>query len=152
MLLDLTHLQLVKDSFVDETLQEQFSDLLFEVGLTTAAAPTSAVPVSEHKSYVAPQAAYQVLRYMVRVWDYNMRQRGRLWRSTPVVVYHGAALFLRWQRTFRRCSICQRRCAFMPAGVSLLSERPVRIQRRGDQAHGGTAGHRAADLEVHLPA
>lgn len=31
--LDLARLQLIKDSFVDETLQEQFSDLLYEVGL-----------------------------------------------------------------------------------------------------------------------
>lgn len=91
-LLDLTRLQLVKDSFVDETLQEQFSDLLYEVGLRDGGNAYVCV-LFEHKSYVDPQAAYQVLRYMVRVWDYSMRQRARLWPIIPVVVYHGAA---RW--------------------------------------------------------
>lgn len=91
-LLDLTHLHLVKDSFVDETLQEQFSDLLFEVGLRTGGNAYVCV-LFEHKSYVAPLVALQVLRYMVRVWDYGLRQRTRLWPVIPVVIYHGEA---RW--------------------------------------------------------
>ncbi len=90
--LDLSRLQLVKDSFVDETLQEQFSDLLYEVGLRDGGNAYVCV-LFEHKSYVDPQTAYQVLRYMVRVWDYSMRQRARLWPVIPVVIYHGAA---RW--------------------------------------------------------
>lgn len=91
--LDLTRLQLAKDSFVDETLQEQFSDLLYEVGLRDGSNAYVCV-LFEHKSYVDPQAAYQVLRYMVRVWDYSMRQRARLWPIIPVVVYHGTARWL----------------------------------------------------------
>nr|MBP8292620.1 Rpn family recombination-promoting nuclease/putative transposase [Caldilineaceae bacterium] len=90
--LDLARLQLVKDSFVDETLQEQFSDLLYEVGLRDGGNAYVCV-LFEHKSYVDPLVALQVLRYMVRVWDYGLRQRGRLWPVIPVVVYHGAA---RW--------------------------------------------------------
>jgi predicted transposase/invertase (TIGR01784 family) len=90
--LDLTRLQLVKDSFVDETLQEQFSDLLYEVGLRDGGNAYVGV-LFEHKSYVDPLVALQVLRYMVRVWDYSLRQRGQIWPIIPVVVYHGAA---RW--------------------------------------------------------
>ena len=91
-LLDLSRLQLVKDSFVDESLQEQFSDLLYEVGLRDSGSAYVCV-LFEHKSYVDPLVALQVLRYMVRVWDYGLRQRARLWPVIPVVVYHGAA---RW--------------------------------------------------------
>ena len=88
-LLDLSRLQLVKDSFVDESLQEHFSDLLYEVGLRDSGSAYVCV-LFEHKSYVDPLVALQVLRYMVRVWDYSLRQRARLWPIIPVVVYHGA--------------------------------------------------------------
>ena len=91
--LDLTRLQLVKDSFVDETLQEQFSDLLYEVGQRDGGNAYICV-LFEHKSYVDPQTPYQVLRYMVRVWDYTTRQHGQLRPVLPVVVYHGAARWL----------------------------------------------------------
>jgi len=91
-LLDLSNLRLVKDSFVDETLQEHFSDLLYEVRLLDGRDAYVYV-LFEHKSYADPLVAFQVLRYMVRVWDYGLRQRGQLWPILPVVVYHGAA---RW--------------------------------------------------------
>ena len=87
-LLDLSRLQLVKDSFVDEALREHFSDLLYEVGLRDRGSVYVCV-LFEHKSYVDPLVALQVLRYMVRVWDYSLRQRARLWPIIPIVVYHG---------------------------------------------------------------
>jgi predicted transposase/invertase (TIGR01784 family) len=86
--LDLSALRLVKDSFVDDTLQEHFSDLLCEVDLQDRGKAFVYV-LFEHKSYVDAMTPLQVLRYMVRVWDYGMRQRGRLLPVIPVVVYHG---------------------------------------------------------------
>ena len=49
--LDLSRLQLIKDSFVDETLQEQFSDLLYEVGLRDGGQAYVCV-LFEHKRYL----------------------------------------------------------------------------------------------------
>jgi predicted transposase/invertase (TIGR01784 family) len=91
-LLDLSSLQLSKDSFVDEALQEHFSDLLYAVRLLGAGGVYIYV-LFEHKSYADPLVALQLLRYMVRVWDYALRQEARLWPIVPVVMYHGAA---RW--------------------------------------------------------
>ena len=91
-LLDLSVLQLVKDSFVDETLREHYSDLLYEVGLLDGRGAYVYV-LFEHKSYSDPLVALQLLRYMVRIWDYALRRRARLWPILPVVVYHGEA---RW--------------------------------------------------------
>ncbi len=95
-LLDLTELHLVKDSFVDETLQEHLADLLYEVRLLDGRDAYVYV-LFEHKSYADPLVAFQVLRYMVRVWDYGLRQRARLWPVVPVV-YHGKA---RWSVPLR---------------------------------------------------
>ena len=49
--LDLSRLQLIKDSFVDEALQEQFSDLLYEVGLRDGGQAYVCV-LFEHKRYL----------------------------------------------------------------------------------------------------
>jgi hypothetical protein len=88
--LDLSRLQLVKDSFIDETLQAHFSDLVYEVALRHADSALVCV-LFEHKSYVDSMTPLQVLRYMVHGWEYSVRQRNRLWPVIPVVVYHGAA-------------------------------------------------------------
>jgi hypothetical protein len=79
----------IKASFVDATLQEHFSDLLFEVPLHGGAAPIFVCILFEHKSYVDRLTALQVLRYMVHGWDTMQRQRRRLAPMLPIVVYHG---------------------------------------------------------------
>lgn len=90
--LDLTHLQLIKDSFVDDALQEHFADLVFEVALRNHGSAYVCI-LFEHKSYVDSLAALQVLRYMVHGWEYSLRQHARLWPVIPIIVYHGVA---RW--------------------------------------------------------
>ena len=88
--LELNRLHLVKDSFIDETLQEHFSDLVYEVALRNHGSAFVCV-LFEHKSYVDTLTPLQLLRYMVHGWDYALRQRNRLWPVIPVVIYHGAA-------------------------------------------------------------
>ena len=67
MQIDLSRLQLVKDSFVDEALQEHFSDLVYEVALRDYGSAFVCV-LFEHKSYVDSMTPLQVLRYMVHGW------------------------------------------------------------------------------------
>lgn len=88
-LLDLASVQLVKDSFVDPELQEHFSDLLYEVRLVEDGSGAYVYVLFEHKSYSDPRVAFQLLRYMVQVWEYALRQRAKLWPIVPVVLYHG---------------------------------------------------------------
>lgn len=90
--LDLTQLRLVKDSFVDESLQEHFADLVFEVALRERG-NLYVCMLFEHKSYLDTLTPLQLLRYMMQGWEYSLRQRGQLCPVFPVVVYHGVA---RW--------------------------------------------------------
>ncbi len=50
----------------------------------------------EHKSYPEPLIAFQLLPYMIRIWERDLRQPGpvQLTPILPVVVYHGRAA---WQ-------------------------------------------------------
>jgi predicted transposase/invertase (TIGR01784 family) len=93
--LDLNTLESTKDSFVDDALRAHFTDLLYHVQLRDGT-PAYVYLLFEHKSYSAPGVAFQLLRYMVRIWEHGMEQRPvtRLPAIVPLVVYHGPQ---RWQ-------------------------------------------------------
>jgi len=92
-LLDLSSLEVGKDSFIDPDLQTHFSDLLYKVRLHTGE-ETHVYVLFEHKSYPDPLIALQVLRYMVRIWEQGLKQNQPLLPVIPLVVYHGLT---RWR-------------------------------------------------------
>ncbi len=61
-------LELRSGSFLDEELQQYFSDLLFRVRLRTGRDAYVHV-LLEHKSYIEHFVALQLLRYKVEVWE-----------------------------------------------------------------------------------
>ncbi|MBN1218943.1 MAG: Rpn family recombination-promoting nuclease/putative transposase [Anaerolineae bacterium] len=91
--LDLSSLEISKDSFIDSKLQEHFSDLLYKVALRQGG-ETYIYVLFEHKSYPDPLIAFQLLRYMVRIWEQALKQQEKLLPVLPVVMYHGQA---KWQ-------------------------------------------------------
>ena len=72
-LLNLGTAEIRKDSFVDEELKEFFSDLLYEVKL---AGRTGYIYILfEHKSFPDRFTSFQILKYMVRIWElHRLRQ------------------------------------------------------------------------------
>ena len=87
---DYSNLQIVKDSFVDQELREHFSDILYQVGLLDGRNAHVYV-LFEHKSYPDPLISFQLLRYMVRIWELLQRQGEELELIFSIVVYHGEA-------------------------------------------------------------
>lgn len=86
--LDLGTLELTKESFVDPALQSHYTDLLFNVKLRSGDDGLIYL-LFEHKSYADRLVAFQLLRYLVRVWEHVLRQYDRLVPIAPVVMYHG---------------------------------------------------------------
>ncbi len=86
----------VPGSFVDVELGLSRSDLLFRVH-TIEGDEALLYALVEHKSSPDPLVAFQLLRYMVRIWERWLRDRPRTGSSPrlpaiiPMVVYHGAA-------------------------------------------------------------
>ena len=109
-LLDLTTLQIRKDSFVDSDLQEHFSDLLYQVAFRTGS-ETYIYILFEHKSYPEPEIAFQLLRYLVRIWEQDRKQHNPLRPILPLVIYHG-------QQTWR-----------VPLNFAALFDLPEALQR-----------------------
>lgn len=92
-LLDLTRIELEKDSFIDARLRQHFSDLLYRVGLA-GGGEAYLYFLLEHKSQPDQWVALQLLRYLAQAWE-RLRQKGagKLPLIIPVVFYHGSA---RW--------------------------------------------------------
>ena len=87
--LDLSRLKLAKDSFVDSNLKEYFTDLLYHVRLKRRHDALVYVLI-EHKSAPDEWVAFQVLRYMVKIWEPIAKKRaGKLPPIVPLVLYHG---------------------------------------------------------------
>jgi predicted transposase/invertase (TIGR01784 family) len=96
-----THLQtdlgapeLGKDSFIDAELLQHFSDLLYRVKLKRGGAACVYV-LFEHKSAPDGWVAFQLLRYLVRIWEAEQRNgAAKLPLILPLVFYHGSE---RWR-------------------------------------------------------
>lgn len=66
--LDFSTLDLRPGSFLDEELQQYYSDLLFRVRLQTGR-PAHVYVLLEHKSYIEWFTGLQLLRYQVEIWE-----------------------------------------------------------------------------------
>lgn len=86
--LDLRSLRPLPQSFIDETLREGMSDLVFEVPLVEGG-NALAVILFEHKSHPDRLTAFQILRYIVRILEQRLREGLPLCCVIPLVLYHG---------------------------------------------------------------
>ena len=87
---DYESLKIVKNSFVDPKLLEYFSDLLFELKWSNGKWGYIYL-LFEHKSFMPPLISFQLLRYMIQIWELALSQQKRLYPVLPVVLYHGEA-------------------------------------------------------------
>ncbi len=91
---DIDTLQLETGSFIDADLTEKFSDLLFSVRRVGSKNDSTDDRVMiyvlfEHKSQSDHFTVFQLLSYMVRIWEKRLRDGSRLCPIVPLVVYHG---------------------------------------------------------------
>jgi predicted transposase/invertase (TIGR01784 family) len=91
--LNLATLKRQPKSFVDRELRESHSDVIYSV-MTIPDTDGNSTEVliyflMEHKSEQEPLTAFQLLRYMVRVWEACLRDGEPLTPIIPLVVYHG---------------------------------------------------------------
>ena len=89
--LELSSLEIAKDSFIDQADNDIHSDILFKVMFRGK--PGYIYLLLEHKSYPDRFTAFQLLKYMVGIWDLHLKQsKGEklmLPIILPMVLYHG---------------------------------------------------------------
>ena len=95
VLLDLQSIKVEDTTLIDNKLSERHSDLLIRT--SRRGAPILIYILVEHKSYPDRWTVFQLLKYMVRIWERERSQHGE--RKTlpsiiPVIFYHGTR---RWR-------------------------------------------------------
>lgn len=102
--LDLKSLRLTSGSFIDDELHETSSDLLFEVDRVDCDEKVLVYVLTDHKSYQDRMTPFQLLKYMVRIWENRLRDGKPLCVIIPLVVYHGET---RWTTSLTLDDIIQ---------------------------------------------
>jgi len=86
--LDLRTLKLDPNSYIDENLEEYFSDIVY----TCKQKNQEAIKVSllyEHKSYQEKYPHLQLLRYILRIYTESITNQEELKVVIPIILYHG---------------------------------------------------------------
>ncbi|HRQ37627.1 MAG TPA: Rpn family recombination-promoting nuclease/putative transposase [Chloroflexota bacterium] len=92
-LLDLDSLILQEGTFIDESLREQQSDLLYQTRLKGDGRALFLYFLFEHKSQPELLIALQLLGYLPGIWQGQVKQKQPLSPIIPLVVYHGEKLW-----------------------------------------------------------
>ncbi len=86
--LELDTLEIDKTDYIDEELHNIFSDLVYNCKYKTYFSVKIAL-LFEHKSYVPEQPYLQLLGYMLKIWETNVKQKQKLTPVIPILFYHG---------------------------------------------------------------
>jgi predicted transposase/invertase (TIGR01784 family) len=85
--LNIKDLKRVPDSFIDQELEEYFSDIIYQTNL--AQQGTLVTLLFEHKSYSVPFPHIQLLQYIVNIWKQEIKAKKKLSVIIPIVIHHG---------------------------------------------------------------
>lgn len=85
-LVDISTLEPQKESYLDKKLQEQFTDLLFRVNINNKEGYIYFL--FEHKSYQDRMVIFQLLKYMIAIWESKLKGNESLPVIIPMVIYH----------------------------------------------------------------
>lgn len=86
--LDLDSLHLDNNSYIDEELNENFSDLLYNCKFKGKVEVKISI-LFEHKSKQPDYPHIQILKYMIKIWESNIKQKSKLIPIIPIIIYHG---------------------------------------------------------------
>ncbi|MBK8802778.1 MAG: Rpn family recombination-promoting nuclease/putative transposase [Fibrobacteres bacterium] len=87
--LDLDHLEPEPASFVSDSLDESFSDLIFTCPLQGNQAVVAIL--LEHKTWQPKHIHLQIFRYMVSIWEADQAENRALRPVIPILVHQGPA-------------------------------------------------------------
>lgn len=88
-IVDMNTIEPQKDSFIDKELKEIFADMLFKADINNEEGYIYFL--FEHKSYTSKNIAFQLLKYMIGIWEakINNEETDKLPMIIPLVIYHG---------------------------------------------------------------
>ena len=86
--LDLKTLTIDNTSYIDKKLFPSFSDMVYNCTYKNKIQIKIAL-LFEHKSYIETVPQLQLLGYMLKIWETNIKQKNKLMPVIPILFYHG---------------------------------------------------------------
>ena len=86
--LDFDSLKLDNQSFTGKELNEYFSDIVYHCTYQHDKEIKISI-LFEHKSYFVQFPHIQLLKYMIKLWEYDIKQKRPIQPIIPIIVYHG---------------------------------------------------------------
>lgn len=88
-IMDIESLELQKDTFINQDLVENFSDLIYKVQIKDRVAYISFL--LEHKSYKDKMTIFQIHKYILETWMAQVQKENNEYLPIilPMVIYHG---------------------------------------------------------------
>ncbi len=111
--LDLSSLHRETDSYTDEQLGEHFADLVFSA--TFDGQPVQVTLLLEHKSYPVKYPHFQLNRYILSVWEQQIKQKITLTPVLPIIIYHGYSRWLKQPLPTYFADMADELKSFLPA-------------------------------------
>ncbi len=90
--LDLKTLELDNTSYIDKRLGTNYSDLVYNCVYKNQLTIKIAL-LFEHKSNIVAIPQLQLLGYMLKIWETNIKQNQKLMPVIPILFYHGKEEF-----------------------------------------------------------
>jgi predicted transposase/invertase (TIGR01784 family) len=86
--LNLQDFKRLPESFIDDELDEYFSDIIYQTNLSDQ--ETLVTLLFEHKSYTVPFIHIQLLQYVINIWKQEIKDgKTVLSLVIPIVIHHG---------------------------------------------------------------
>ena len=86
--IDFDSLEIDNQSFTDKELKEYFSDIVYHCRYKASKELKISI-LFEHKSYFVKYPHIQLLKYMIKLWEYDIKQKRPIQPVIPIIVYHG---------------------------------------------------------------
>lgn len=86
-IIDLNKIEIEKDTYITEELEEYFADLLYKVEIKGK--ESYIYVLFEHKSYEDKYVVLQLLEYMLKCWKQKKKDKESLPIILPLLIYHG---------------------------------------------------------------
>ncbi len=86
--LDFNTLVIENNSYIDNELKENFSDLVYNC-MYNSEMTIKIVLLFEHKSSKVDYPHFQILRYILRIWEISSKQNKKPTFVLPLIFYHG---------------------------------------------------------------
>ncbi len=93
-LIDVSHIEYIKETQIDTKLHKNISDLVVKTSLIESSEPVDIYFLFEHKSAYDDKILFQILRYMLTIWEKDLKEKKKPRIIIPFIFYHGET---RWK-------------------------------------------------------